>query len=46
VFFAAVATAWATATPAAEMSDEELIQNAISAAPKAVGEKAAVVNWD
>ena len=45
-FLAAIAVAWTSAAPAAEMSDEQLITNAISAAPEAVGKNAAVVNWD
>ncbi|WP_442581234.1 hypothetical protein ACSBOB_04325 [Mesorhizobium sp. ASY16-5R] len=46
VFIAATAIAWASAAPAADMSDEQLIENAISAAPATVGKNAAVVNWE
>jgi len=38
--------AWSPALLADDMRDDELIQNAISAAPPSVGSKAAVVNWD
>ena len=31
---------------AAEMSDDEIINNAMSAAPETVGKNAAVMNWD
>jgi hypothetical protein len=40
------ALALAMPVAAQAMSDEETIANAVSAAPKAVGEKAAVVNWE
>jgi len=40
------AIAWASAAPAADMTDEQLIENATSAAPEAVGKNASVVNWD
>lgn len=44
VFLAAIAAAWAFPAPAADKSDEQLIENAITAAPEAVGKNAAVVN--
>ncbi|MDX8454916.1 hypothetical protein RFM98_19295 [Mesorhizobium sp. VK9D] len=46
VFLAAIAVACASAAAAADKSDKQLIENAISAAPKAVGKDAAVVNWE
>ncbi|RWA63446.1 MAG: hypothetical protein EOQ30_31675 [Mesorhizobium sp.] len=42
----AVAATWASAAPAADKSEKQLIANAISAAPKSVGKNAAVMNWD
>jgi hypothetical protein len=41
-----LATGFIGVLPAAAASDEELIKNAISAAPEAVGKNAAVMNWD
>lgn len=38
-----LALAWTTAVPAAEMSEEEAIKNALSAAPEAVAKDATVV---
>ena len=46
LFLAAIAAAWAFPAPAADKSDEQLIENAITAAPEAVGKNAAVVNWE
>lgn len=46
VFLAAIAVVWASAAPAADKSDQQLIENAISAAPEAVGRNAAVMNWE
>ncbi|MDX8517347.1 hypothetical protein [Mesorhizobium dulcispinae] len=46
VFLAALAATWASAAPAADKSEKQLIANAISAAPKSVGKNAAVMNWD
>lgn len=46
VFLASIAVAWVSAAVAADKTDEQLIENAISAAPEAVGKNAAVVNWE
>jgi len=46
VFLASIAVAWVCAAVAADKTDEQLIENAISAAPEAVGKNAAVVNWE
>ena len=46
LILAAIAVVWVTAAPAQEMTDEQLIENAVSAAPESVGNNAAVVNWE
>ena len=46
VVLAAIAMTGTYAALAADMSDEQLIENAVSAAPEAVGRNASVVNWD